>query len=165
MQHVVHVDGARKQAVHDGRRYNVVEVDSGAGDSSTMSSLTELKHQVITWLLQHEDFVLVIVDPQVPGVVIPDDLLKLRQPVGLHIGWRLTLPIPDLSINEESISGTLSFNRQPHFCVLPWAAIRQVTVKDDHLLWIETSPQPAELEGLEGERALAQPAKPKLRLV
>lgn len=43
--------------------------------------------------------------------------------VRLNIGLNTPVPIPDLCVDEEGISCTLSFNRVPHFVVMPWAAV------------------------------------------
>lgn len=119
-----------------------------------MGSISDLKSTVITQLLQHEDFILMLVQPAAPGVKLPEELMQSSTPVGINIGWRMSIPVPDLTLGDEGISGTLSFNRTPFFCEFPWHAIIQVTAGDEHLIWIEPStaeqqtedepPQPAE---------------------
>jgi hypothetical protein len=41
----------------------------------------------------------------------------------LQVGRRMAIPIPDLTIDDEGISCTLSFNRSPFWCRIPWSAI------------------------------------------
>jgi hypothetical protein len=52
----------------------------------------------------------------------------------LNIGLNMRVPISDLRVNETGISGTLSFNRRPHFVVLPWDAIQQFMSEEERLL-------------------------------
>lgn len=61
-------------------------------------------------------------DPRVEGVVVPRWLGKQPQLV-LQIGLDLAVPIPDLRVDGQGVSGTLSFNRSPFRCVVPWSAI------------------------------------------
>lgn len=43
--------------------------------------------------------------------------------IRLEIGLNTQIPIRDLRVDEQGISGTLSFSRVPHFVVLPWEAV------------------------------------------
>jgi hypothetical protein len=114
-----------------------------------MGSVAHLKKSAVEQLLQQEDHILVVVDPTQPNVVLPEHLLSAGQPVGLNIGYRLALPIPDLELDEVGLRGTLSFNRTPFYCSLPWQSMVQVSVHDEHLIWLipterEASPPPPE---------------------
>jgi hypothetical protein len=122
-----------------------------------MGPINQLKRQIVSQLLGELDYVLIVVDPRYPGVTLPAELVDLGQPVGLHIGFRLTIPIPDLQLEDRGISGTLSFNHTPFHCVLPWSSVVQISVGDEHLIWLtppqaEEEPQPVE-------------PRPRLRLV
>jgi len=101
-----------------------------------MGSIAELKRMAIEQLLEQEPFMLVVVNPLTPGVQLPDYLVDASQPVPLHIGLRMAVEIPDLRIDDEGITGTLSFNRLPFHCVLPWPCLMQVSVDDEHLVWV-----------------------------
>lgn len=101
-----------------------------------MGPLSTLKPVIINQLLDQFDYILVVVNSKSPDVVLPPALMADGQPVGLHVGWRMAVPIPDLSIDENGITGTLSFNRNPFFCRLPWPAVVQVSVGEEHLVWI-----------------------------
>jgi hypothetical protein len=48
----------------------------------------------------------------------------LKGSTRLNIGLNTPVPIPDLCVDEEGISGTLSFNRVPHFVIMPWSAVQ-----------------------------------------
>lgn len=61
-------------------------------------------------------------DPKAEGVIVPPanrdvDVLTLQ------FGLRLAVSIPDLVVDEDGISGTLTFARQPFWCYIPWTAI------------------------------------------
>jgi hypothetical protein len=124
-----------------------------------MGPLGKLKRQIISQLLGEEDHILIVVDPGVDGVKLPSDLLTRGEPVALHIGYRMVIPIPDLQLDDAGVTGTLSFNRTPFPCMLPWACLVQVSVRDEHLVWLLPTSAPPEGE--------ADPAedRPKLRLV
>ena len=101
-----------------------------------MGPITKLKQQIVSQLLGELDYVLLVVDPRSPGVTLPAEIVEAGQPVGLHIGFQVAIPIPDLQLDEHGIMGTLSFNRIPFHCALPWASVVQVSVGDEHLLWL-----------------------------
>jgi hypothetical protein len=101
-----------------------------------MGPITKLKQQIVSQLLGELDYVLLVVDPRCPGVALPAEVVACGQPVGLHIGFRVAIPIPDLQLTDHGITGTLSFNRAPFHCALPWASVVQVSAGDEHLLWL-----------------------------
>lgn len=120
--------------------------------------IAKLRREVIERLLGEADFLLLVVNPGCPGVELPASLLQTGQPVPLHIGWRLAVPIPDLRLDERGISGTLSFGRTPHPCHLPWGSIVQVSLEEEHLIWITPGLLPAHEEK-------SPETRPKLRLI
>lgn len=119
-----------------------------------MGAIANIKKTVIEQLMAEEDFILVVVLPTVPGVCLPDDLIKAGDPVGLNIGHKLAIPIPDLKLDEDGVSGTLSFNRVPFHCAFPWRAVVQVTADMEHMIWVEPPPEHDEEAA---EPALAPP--------
>lgn len=127
-----------------------------------MGAIADLRHKVVGQLLDEVDFALLVIDPRQPGVVLPPALLEPGDPVGLHIGWHLTIPIPDLELDEQGIRGTLSFDDGSFHCTLPWMAIMQASVDGEHMVWIipgnETSDAPSDAEK-------ASKGRPNLRLV
>ncbi len=61
-------------------------------------------------------------DPRRAGVLVPQNFSKQPQLV-LQVGLNMAIPIVDLDVGDEGISCTLSFNKRPHFCFLPWESI------------------------------------------
>ncbi len=84
--------------------------------------------------------VLVHLDPRRPGVDVPahhrgDPRLVLR------FGYGLTPPILDLVIEEQTLSGTLTFRGIPHRCIVPWTAVFAIVGEDGRgLVWGEDVP-------------------------
>lgn len=67
-------------------------------------------------------------DGRVAGVELPE---WLRGPsVTLQIGYDMPRPIPDLTIDEHGVRATLSFQRTPFRCVIPWRAIYAIADLD-----------------------------------
>lgn len=66
--------------------------------------------------------VLVHLDPRGEQVMVPPWFKRQPQLV-LQIGLNMPKPIPDLNVDDEGISCTLSFSNTPHHCKLPWASV------------------------------------------
>jgi hypothetical protein len=131
-----------------------------------MGSIRRLKRTVIERLLEDEDYFLIVVDPSCHGVVMPQHLLDSRQPVGINIGHQMAVPIPDLSLDDEAVQGTLSFSRSPFHCTFPWDAIVQISVEDEHLVWVVPQPEQGDDEDDELPKDPTPPkGRPQLRLV
>lgn len=80
-----------------------------------------LKHDAVQALMAHGVVRLVIL-PKSTGCLLPDHLLE-RDAVALDIGVDMPIPIRDLTVDHFGVRGTLSFNRRPFACVVPWAAV------------------------------------------
>jgi len=106
-----------------------------------------------------------VINPLVPGVALPEYLIEAGQPVPINIGYNMAVPIPDLQIDDEGIFGTLSFNRSPFRCTFPWDSLIQVTVGDEHLVWVNAAEAPAEQQRTAERSPAAASRKPHLRLV
>lgn len=67
-----------------------------------------------------------------PGLVVPPAVLAAAlkdetHPILLHVARAgLAVPITDLELGPQGITGTLSFGRTPFKCVLPWSAVIQL---------------------------------------
>ncbi len=85
--------------------------------------------------------VLIHLDTRVDGVAVPSQFRGKNRLV-LRFGYDLAPPIVDLRIDELGIRGTLTFNKQPFGCVVPWAALyAAVAEADGHsVLWAEDTP-------------------------
>lgn len=106
--------------------------------------------------------VFVHLDPRVEGVVVPPWLRKQPQLI-LQVGLDMAVPIVDLRVDERGVFGTLSFNRSPFPCTLPWEAVYAMQGDDGRMmLWPESLPK--ELRA-EVERELGRASRPGLSLV
>lgn len=76
-------------------------------------------------LLARNNIVNVVVVPSTRGVWLPSHLMGDRE-VRLRVGYGLPVPITDLKVDERGIRATLSFDRRPHTCVVPWEAVVQL---------------------------------------
>jgi stringent starvation protein B len=86
-------------------------------------SMTRLppKKDVALALLEQAT-VLVHLDPRGDQVSVPAWFKKQPQLV-LQIGLNMPKPIPDLTVDDDGISCTLSFSNTPHYCHLPWVSV------------------------------------------
>jgi stringent starvation protein B len=66
--------------------------------------------------------VLVHLDPRGQQVQVPPWFKRQPQLV-LQIGLNMPKPIPDLNVDDQGISCTLSFSNSPHYCYLPWSSV------------------------------------------
>jgi hypothetical protein len=84
--------------------------------------------------------VFVHLDPRVEATSVPSWLASQPQLV-LQIGLDLPEPIPDLRVDDDGVYGTLSFNRAPFTCVVPWEAVFALVGDDGKgMLWPESVP-------------------------
>ena len=84
--------------------------------------------------------VYVHLDPRADGVSVPPWFKKQPQLV-LQIGLNMPVPIPDLSLDGEGVSCTLSFNRTPQFCNVPWKAVYALVGEDGRgMVWPDDVP-------------------------
>lgn len=92
------------------------------------------KKEVALALLESSS-VFVHLDPRREGVIVPRWFAGQPQLV-LQIGLNLVVPIPDLTVDDEGVSCTLSFSRTPFWCKLPWSAVYAL-VDENHrgMVW------------------------------
>jgi stringent starvation protein B len=84
--------------------------------------------------------VMVHLDPRPADVRVPSWFKKQPQ-LALQIGLNLPVPIRDLQIDDEGVSCTLSFNRSPHFCFIPWHAVFALVGEDSRgMVWPDSVP-------------------------
>jgi stringent starvation protein B len=101
-------------------------------------------------------------DPRKTEVVVPLHFKKQAQLV-LQVGLNMAVPIPDLQVDDEGVTCTLSFNRAPFWCRLPWTAVYAL-VGDDKRGMIWPDEVPAEVESAQRQQGPeAVPAAPKPR--
>lgn len=124
------------------------------------------KQEVALALLQTASSVYVHLDPRPEEVLVPTWFKKQPQLV-LQIGLNMAVQIPDLDVSEEGISCTLSFNRSPEFCRIPYSAIFGLVGEDGRgMIWPESVPSEVAASA-PGRSPVAQAEKarrPKLRV-
>jgi stringent starvation protein B len=114
------------------------------------------KKEVALALLERSS-VHVHLDPRATGVVVPAWFKKQPQLV-LQIGLNMPVPIPDLRLDETGMSCTLSFNRAPFYCVVPWSSVYAMVGDDGRgMVWPEDVPP--EVAAQAKEAPAAGPAK------
>ena len=99
-------------------------------------------------------------DPRRDRVVVPQPF-RAQAELVLQFGYQLRVPIPDLEIDEEGVSGTLSFARRPFWCRVPWSAVYAIAGEDGRgFRWAEDMPRDGSAAAREAEAK-----RPKLRAV
>ena len=82
----------------------------------------------------------VYLDPRAPGVEVPARFRGQPQVV-LQFGLNLAVPIRDLEGDDAGVRGTLSFNRTPFLCIIPWSAVYALVGDDGRgSVFLETVP-------------------------
>jgi stringent starvation protein B len=120
------------------------------------------KKEVALALLERSS-VHVHLDPRAAGVVVPLWFKKQPQLV-LQVGLNMPVPIPDLRLDEEGLSCTLSFNRTPFFCVVPWPSVYAMVGDDGRgMVWPDDVPPEvaSQARGRENEAAAPKRAASK----
>jgi len=105
-----------------------------------MTQLLPPKKEVALALLERSN-VDVYLDPRAKGVVVPPQFRKEPRLI-LKIGLNMPVPIPDLRVDDDSMSCTLSFNRSPFYCVVPWSSVFAMVGEDGRgMVWPDDVPQ------------------------
>jgi len=126
-----------------------------------MTQLLPPKKEVALALLERSN-VDVYLDPRARGVVVPPQFRKEPRLI-LKIGLNMPVPIPDLRVDEESMSCTLSFNRSPFYCVVPWSSVFAMVGEDGRgMVWPDDVPQELAVKvvepGTDGLSSAKEPA-------
>ncbi|MEM1030893.1 MAG: ClpXP protease specificity-enhancing factor SspB [Myxococcota bacterium] len=94
-------------------------------------------------------------DPRRPSVLVPKHFLEQPQLV-LQLGLNMAVRIPDLEVDDDGITCTLSFNRTPFWCRLPWSAVFALVGEDGRgMVWPNDVPR----------ELAAQARRPSLKVV
>ncbi len=106
--------------------------------------------------------VFVYLDPRREGVVIPAGFKKQPE-LMLQIGLNMAVAIRDLEVDDEGITCTLSFNRSPFWCRMPWHAVFALVSDEDRrgAVWAEDAPRESKMSNA----PQIEPPRPRLRAV
>jgi stringent starvation protein B len=103
-----------------------------------MSTLPS-KKEVLLNLLEKSS-VLMHLDARREDVHVPRNL-KTNPQLILQLGLNLPVPIRDLEVGDDGVKCTLSFQRVPFYCVLPYPAIFAMVSEDGRaMVWPEDVP-------------------------
>jgi stringent starvation protein B len=86
------------------------------------------KYELMLTLLESGSVYLHL-DPRREGVNVPE-WFKEKSQLVLQIGLNFPIPIRDLEIDERGVRCTLSFNRQPFYCIVPWSSVYALIAED-----------------------------------
>lgn len=103
--------------------------------------------------------VFVHIDPRSADVRVPPWFKRQPQLV-LQIGLNMPVPIPDLDVSDHGLSCTLSFNRSPFHCQIPWPYVFALVGESGRgMVWPDDVPPEV------AAQAQKQQAKPQLTAV
>ncbi|HEY4056724.1 MAG TPA: ClpXP protease specificity-enhancing factor SspB [Kofleriaceae bacterium] len=117
---------------------DVPSIDSLVDEDDASASQ---KKKVVEDLLS-QGSILVHVDARRPEVAVPPRF-RSDAALMLRFGYNLTPAISDLTVDDEGISGTLTFGGNPFRVVLPWTAIYAASVEGEQrgAVWTEDVPE------------------------
>ncbi len=99
-------------------------------------------------------------DPRADSVQVPMSFKNQPQLV-LQVGLNMAVAIPDLHVDEQGLSCTLSFNRSPFFCMIPWPAVFALVGENGQaMVWAEDVPAEVAAQA----QAQKAPEKPRAHL-
>jgi len=114
--------------------------------ANPMSPPLPPKKEVALALLERSS-VHVYLDPRSKEVIVPPWLAKQPRLV-LQIGLNMPVPIPDLRLDDDAMSCTLSFNHSPFLCVVPWTSVFAMVGDDSRgMVWPDDVPPELASEG------------------
>jgi len=120
------------------------------------------KKEVALALLERSS-VHVHLDPRAEGVAVPAWFKKQPQLV-LQIGLNMAVPIPDLRLDDEGMTCTLSFSRQPFFCVVPWHCVFAMVGDDGRgMVWPDDVPPEIASASRQQQQPQVQEAPPPVK--
>jgi stringent starvation protein B len=107
--------------------------------------------------------VFIHLDPRKDDVRVPPWFKKQPQLV-LQVGLNMAVRIPDLDVGDDAVSCTLSFNRSPVFCYMPWTSVFAL-VADDGKGMIWPNDIPKEVAAQQAQQAEKDQARAQIRPV
>jgi stringent starvation protein B len=106
--------------------------------------------------------ILIHVDSRHEGVDVPARLRGSPRLI-LRFGYGLTPPIADLTVAEDTLSGTLTFGGVPYTCTVPWRAVYAVMVEGEQrgTVWPEDVPEDVLLSAPEKDEVPEKQERPR----
>jgi len=99
-------------------------------------------------------------DPRAGSVQVPPSFKNQPQLV-LQVGLNMAVAIPDLHVDDQGLSCTLSFNRTPFYCIIPWPAVFALVGENGQaMVWAEDVPAEVAAQA----QAQKAPEKPRTHL-
>ncbi len=122
------------------------------------SSSLPAKKDVVLALLENDD-VFVHLDPRREEVYVPK-WFKQQPHLVLQIGLNMPVPITDLEVSDDAVSCTLSFNRSPFFCRIPWPAVYALVGADGRaMVWPDDIPPEVAAQAAKAAKGLEGPER------
>jgi hypothetical protein len=91
--------------------------------------------------------------------------LKMQDSVVLQLGYDMPIPIPNLEVYKNGISGTLSFKGNPYFCYVPFEAVYAIVDEDGKgKVWEEFMPESVKNHIQQKDVEVKKKQKPKKEL-
>jgi hypothetical protein len=129
----------KKDAAKDDKQ-NVVRVDfKRAQRTSPSDPLAPQKFAVFSRFIA-KGKVMVTLDARRTGVNVPSHLANEPQ---LNLDFSERFGLSDFMYDERGVRASLSFNRQPFFCDVPWSSVYALFshVDNERLTWARALPQ------------------------
>lgn len=119
----------------------IMDDAADATSSETENPALPDKKSVIDDLLSRGP-VLIHFDARRSDVRVPPRF-RSESKLVLRFGYALTPPIRDLIVDDEGVSGTLTFGGVPFGCFLPWAAVFAAVIDGDQrgMVWPDDIPE------------------------
>lgn len=147
---IIRVDFENKQVVSKNTR------------STPVSPLNKNKLETFSQFVD-QDLTTLIIDTLNYEVQVPDSLQKNP---AMQLNWSHKFQLPDFEYDENGVQGTLTFNQQPFFVVVPWESVRGMfhpRNAQNNAMWLE-KPIEAMNEANDGIRqVLGANLKPRAR--
>ena len=126
----------------------------------------DVKKEDLALALLQKGSMFVHLDPRLYGVMVPFTL-KNQPQVVLQFGYDMPVPIPDMVIDDEGISGTLSFKGEGSYVMIPWSSVFALVGEDSKgMVWEDLMP-PEIKNGLPKKLVLPKPElkRPQLKAI
>jgi len=115
--------------------------------------MNPLKIDIFNQIIKNNS-VFMHLNPRLANVDIPFKL-RFQDQVVLQVGHNMSVPIPDLLVDEIGVCCTLSFKGTPYTCTIPWYSIFAL-VGDDDRGWVWEDEMPANIRS--SAKDFAKPA-------